>query len=48
MNYVFYVLIILAAVYTIFHIGDAFKWWTKVVLAVPIKIWDAIKKIFGK
>ena len=48
MNIVFYVLMTMVAVYTIFHYKDFFKWYWNVIQIVPKKIWDLIKKVFGK
>lgn len=48
MNIVFYVVLTMIAVYAVFHYKDLFDWWYKVILAVPVKIWNLIKKIFGR
>ncbi|MBA7554011.1 hypothetical protein ES705_46621 [subsurface metagenome] len=48
MNILFIVLMTMAAVYVVFHLGNAFKWWWGVILIVPEAIWNLILKLFGK
>ena len=48
MNIVFYVLLTMAAVYSILHIVDFGKWYWNVITIVPKKIWSLIKGIFKK
>ena len=38
MNYVFYTLLILAAVYVVLHIGDVFSWYGNIVKTIWKKI----------
>jgi len=48
MNIVFYVLIIMSAIYVIFHLSDFFSWWIDIMWIVPNAIWKLIKSLFGK
>ena len=48
MNIAFYILLTMAAVYVIFHIGDFFRWWYDKILIVPKTIWNLVKKLFGR
>ena len=48
MNIIFYVFLTLTAIYVVFHTAEVFGWWYGVILVVPVKIWNLIKKVFGK
>jgi len=48
MNIVFYVFMVMTAVYVVFHIVDCSKWYWNIIQIVPKKIWDLIKSIFKK
>ena len=48
MNIVFYVLLTMAAVYSIFNYKDFGKWYWNIIMIIPKKIWSLIKGIFKK
>ena len=48
MNIVFFVLMTLFAVYAVFNLKEFAEFWIDTILIVPKKIWNLIKKLFGK
>lgn len=48
MNIVFHILMIMMAVYVVFNLKEFAEFWIDTILIVPKKIWDLIKKLFGK
>ena len=48
MNIVFYIFLILTAVYSVLNYKSCGEWYWNIIQTVPKKIWDLVKSIFKK
>lgn len=48
MKIIFYIWLILSAVYVVFNFMDFINFWWEVITVLPVRLWELIKKWTGR